>query len=988
MSKKVNKKINLKSLLYLTITVFIFLSVGLVKSEAAALNWENPNNKVSPYKVKVTDIVNTELFGQILGCTGFVNNISGKITDLTSTAWDYLVMDQKLVDKVTKQCEKVINKTGAVVGSTETSQTPAAAKTQAILSVKDLCDNPTSVKEAGIDVVYRLKQETRDKAEVDYSQCLKGVAYTLAKNQLTSMARYAVNWVNTGFGGDPFFVQNTQSFLRNVERNTYEEALNYLMPTSDGAYPYSYGFARSFINGNSLERGGLSALQNLTSTMSYFVSDPNSYIPKDELNNLNQKTATEMEKSKRALQVFYNDFNTGGWDAWYAFTQNEANNPLGYYMAASDIISRESEVKKQEVKEELTQNNGFMSQKRCKEYYPPQTLTIKNTIGTGGQAQTQTTNTSTLPRKCKVYETVTPGSIIKDKISYYLNSPERQLELADDINHVLNSVFSALVSKLESGGLSGINSQESFTYDDDDFNWTSGLSTSMGFDDGESLTTGYTNGSFDLTRDLGNRFIFGVTKEDNLGTWDVSTNVATQKNGARETLIQGTGPLVIKSDGSIDYPTNVYYTVTKSGRAKLFDNGYTSWEVGDRAFWDGTSWQNWKKCKTNIEGKCTSETFPIKKRGVIQIQYDYIVAVKEMLQRLPVVMPKIGELDYCLPGPNRSWLLNIEESQDALTDFVYSLKTATTRAKWFKRGYTDFSIAKPGEDNFDNYLNLFKDSPSMLNSVTVGAGNMVTYGSGKIAGTSTWKEIINTGNLRTSKANLVEKHLIEKVDMLINAIEDGIDQFEKDYTSIVNSIYGTDGLVNIEYFIHEDTAEKIPNSAYLPVGKVAYPIAGQIMDYDQQISDKTKAYKDNIATVQAGVYELEKIKVEVDKIIKAAQQRRDTRMIEILNDEAKRNGTSVLTPAEYQKKYANCLETEQIVFYDDLEIMNGDGKTEDRCYDGLDNDFDGLTDSLDPDCPKNGRDGSGGGTTNGGGDMNPGDDAFGNHGGDAFNGQN
>lgn len=589
---------------------------------------------------------------------------------------------------------------------------------------------------------------------------------------------------------------------------------------------------------------------------------------------------------------------------------------------------------------------------------------------------------------CIKYETVTPGSIIKDKISFYLNSPERQLELADDINHVLNSVFSALVSKLESGGLSGINSRESFTYDDDDFNWTSGLSTSMGFDDGESLTTGYTNGSFDLTRDLGNRFIFGVTKEDNLGTWDVSANVATQKNGARETLIQGTGPLVIKSDGSIDYPTNVYYTVTKSGRAKLFDNGYTSWEVGDRAFWDGEKWQNWKKCKTNIEGKCTSETFPIKKRGVIQIQYDYIVAAKEMLQRLPVIMPKIGELDYCLPGPNRNWLLNIEGSQDALTDFVYSLKTKSTQAKWFKRGYTDFSVAKPGEDNFDNYLNLFKDSPSMLNNVAVGAGNIVTYGSGKIAGTSTWKEIINTGNLKTTKINLVEKNLIEKVDMLISAIEDGIDQFEKDYTSIVNSIYGTDGLVNIEYFIHEDTAEKIPNSAYLPVGKVAYPIAGQIMDYDQEIKDKTNAYKDNVATVQAGVYELEKIKVEVDKIIKAAQQRRDARMIEILNDEAKRNGTAVLTPAEYQKKYANCLETEQIVFYDDLEIMNGDGKTEDRCYDGLDNDFDGLTDSLDPDCPKNGRGGSGGGTTNGGGDMNPGDDAFGNHGGDAFDGQN
>ena len=977
--------------------MLVFIFINPIQTESAVLNWENPNSKVSPYKIKATDIINTDLFGQILGCTNFVNNISGKMTNLTAAAWDFLIMKGKLEDKVKSQCEKAVNKLAGVVGATETSQTPSAGKATAIqMSIADICGNQTAVKTnaGGVALVYKMKQESQEKAQMDYAQCLKGVAFTLAKNQLTSMARYAINWVNTGFGGDPFFVQNTKNFLYNVERGVFEEALNYLMPTQDGAYPYSNAFARSFVRNNSfslnhLKSGGLGALQDLVSTMSYFITDMDSYVSTEKLEN---KKLASIEKSKRAVDLFYNDFNTGGWNGWFAFTQNDANNPLGYAMRASDIIWDNAQTRTLEVKEELLQNNGFLSQKMCVEYEKPKQVEQidYSQYSTSMQAVLKTTSSLNLPeeRKCIKWKTVTPGSIIKDKISFYLNSPERQLEMANDINHVLNSVFSMLVSKLESQGLSDMNSREKFIYDDDRFNWTSSLSTSMGMADGESLTTGYTNGSFDLTRDLGNRFIFGTTKENELGTWDAYSNIATQKNGAREKLIEGRGPIVINSSDEINYPSGVYYVVNKAGRAKLFDNGYTLWEVGDRAFWDGVKWQNWKKCRTDIGGKCIADTFPIKKRGVIQIQYDYIVAAKEMLQRLPTIMPKIGELDYCLPGPNRSWLLNIEEYQDSLTNLVYSLKTSTTSARWFKRGYTEFNISKPGDDAFDNYLNIFKKSPSMLSNVSVGLNDMVNYGFGKISNTSTWKELVNTGNMRTQKINLIEKNLIEKVDMLLSSVEDGIDQFEKDYSSIVDFLYGPNGLVNIEYFLHEDTAEKIPNTAYLPVGKVAYPITGQIVDYDEQVSTRINEYRDNIATVQAGVYELEKIKVEVDKIIKAAQQRRDARMLEILNNEAVQSGQPSMTENQYKNKYAECLETEQIIFYDDLQIMNSVGIKEDRCDDGLDNDFDGLTDSLDPDCfGFSGNPTRGSGTTTGGTTNGPGT-AFGGGGDDAFGSNN
>ena len=86
--------------------------------------------------------------------------------------------------------------------------------------------------------------------------------------------------------------------------------------------------------------------------------------------------------------------------------------------------------------------------------------------------------------KCVQFETVTPGSIIKDKVSTYINSPERQLELADDINKVLNTLFSTLISKLQNQGLSSLST--------DRYEYTSGYLTNT------NMGVGYGNNNNDI----------------------------------------------------------------------------------------------------------------------------------------------------------------------------------------------------------------------------------------------------------------------------------------------------------------------------------------------------------------------------------------------------------------------------------------------------------------------------------------------------------
>lgn len=114
---------------------------------------------------------------------------------------------------------------------------------------------------------------------------------------------------------------------------------------------------------------------------------------------------------------------------------------------------------------ELARSGGIFDQKKCVEYEKIKfSATTCNggvpieQIPPGGTCVPDKVKTPPAP-KCLKYETVTPGSVIKGKIDTYINSPERQIELADTLNGALNSLFSALINKFESQGLSGLGSK-------------------------------------------------------------------------------------------------------------------------------------------------------------------------------------------------------------------------------------------------------------------------------------------------------------------------------------------------------------------------------------------------------------------------------------------------------------------------------------------------------------------------------------------------
>jgi hypothetical protein len=943
----------------------MFFLSGILPSKASAasstgLNWENPNkNGNNPYKFKPADVLNSQLIMQVVGCTGVVDKVSAAVMGFVQ-------------GQAGKEAAKILKKKtndaiqAAAVKACATSEKVSTAGVASVpnLSLTDVttlinCHEIQNAKDqAAIDELIATRQA--EAAAKTRDECFNGIAITLARNQLTAMTKYTMNWVNSGFSGNPMYVQDITTLTNKISKDAINSGVLELTKTNK-AYPYGASFSTAIINNykseGSLVNGASNFLSSMTSTLNNFVTDPQSY----SFTSTTPDKRTPAQKAKDLNKSFANDFSLGGWGGWLGLTMNEANNPLGFSMKVSQYLTDQANTQKDATKNEIAQNNGFLSQKKCSLYNDEAkteldkslafdiTVTNNDCVEFGEDSDEcmaaldfedqDRLKIKNFVRTCVTWDVVTPGSLIKDKVSTYVNSPERQLELADTINKSLNSLFTALITKFQDQGLSGLSS-EKYQY----------TSTNMGGGPGadsidlfSSATggSGYTNGSFDLTHDLGNRFIHGY-KIDSIGNWNAQIN--------EPQLAIGVAPLT--GDGKTPWESNVFYVVKNGvdkegkaivGQTKLFENGYNNWENGDRAFWDGTSWQNWKKTTVALDknkNEIMINTSPIAKRGVIQIQKDYVVAAKQILMALPIIMPQIGELDYCIPGPNPTFSGISSDTSALFSDFASSVTAEFKKGSLFKRKSNTYSIATFGDPQFDDYYNVFK---------------LTDYSWWqKVTQTDFWNRLQAYGHVGTVKGSPKNLDSFQQgIDDLLEKINTDTKIFYDVYTQYMDKAYGANSLMQTQFFQTEDTPDLKPNPAWLPMSSEGLDITKNIVSYNDDIITTANDYKDSIIKANSNISKLSEIKDKVGAIIRAAQARRDAKLLETLKQEAIDNNGPILTPAQYKEKYKNCLAEEEIVYYDDLSIMGVPNDEKNRCSDGLDNDLDGLVDDLDPDCNGN-----------------------------------
>ncbi len=168
----------------------------------------------------------------------------------------------------------------------------------------------------------------------------------LANKVLNKMVKKTVNWALTGFGpyeesaGQPFYVQNQDSLMKNIEDQQLVKTIQELGDgCENGECPYAKDLARSLVKSN--------------------------------INGGKSEAKFDLDKYSSNWQAFTEEgkfSEGGGWKTWEGMFNNPQNSAFGAFLTTTI----KTETKKQEAttaqEKELTRNDGFLSMRKCTAY--------------------------------------------------------------------------------------------------------------------------------------------------------------------------------------------------------------------------------------------------------------------------------------------------------------------------------------------------------------------------------------------------------------------------------------------------------------------------------------------------------------------------------------------------------------------------------------------------------------------------------------------
>jgi len=248
---------------------------------------------------------------------------------------------------------------------------------------------------------------------------LDNAAFVFTKTMIRGLTDSIVNWINSGFEGDPIFVSNPRDYLLDIANETTGVFLS--------------------------ETGRANWCEPFRPHILIALSQVDTYMERAEC------TLLDVVDN---IEDFYEDFSEGGWRGWIELTQNPQNNPYGAYLIAETELSRRLAKAELLAQKEVDQGAGFVSLKKCVEYDTDISLSGENCTYRNGIC---------IPNEepnCIRYENTTPGRIIADHLSFNLGSSQRQLELADELGESIAAIGNALINQLITSGLRSLTSTQ------------------------------------------------------------------------------------------------------------------------------------------------------------------------------------------------------------------------------------------------------------------------------------------------------------------------------------------------------------------------------------------------------------------------------------------------------------------------------------------------------------------------------------------------
>ncbi len=290
---------------------------------------------------------------------------------------------------------------------------------------------------------------------------LAQVIMAIEKKLLQQLTQSTVNWINSGFHGNPLYVQNPDSFFKDIAKYEVKNLVN--MIGYDPLQPFGKSFALNAINAYKAQTA-----DNLQYSLGKVINDP------------------------ALLDSYRNNFYTGGWNGFLINTQYPQNNYLGYTMLVTDQLARQlagtTQNAAQKIQTALQQGQGFLSPQTC-----PSNPNYNNGVNEFRQPTFDETAFNTqwfkdhpTPLACdadcttrseQAYKdaydaawtawsnksycpgglvSTTPGLVVANQITSAMSSTFRQSELGAALGNSIGSILDALVNHFLDKGLNGL----------------------------------------------------------------------------------------------------------------------------------------------------------------------------------------------------------------------------------------------------------------------------------------------------------------------------------------------------------------------------------------------------------------------------------------------------------------------------------------------------------------------------------------------------
>ncbi len=339
---------------------------------------------------------------------------------------------------------------------------------------------------------------------------LRQILMHIAKAALVRITQATINWINSDFHGSPLFIENPESFFRDIAKSEIRNLVD-MIGYDTFRFPFGKQTALNVIDSYKRQLA-----DNVQYSLSKVIHDPD------------------------LLVRYRNDFNYGGWNGFLINTQYPQNNYLGFNMLIEQNLASRLEgtlvAPAQKVQSLLQQGMGFLSPQTCpsnskynngvneflkpsfksKVVYEPPTYDPND----GGDNLAREREARERYQDAKDKEraewienntcpdglvNTTPGSVIGNQIMDVLGSDLRQKELGAAVGNSLSAIFDALINHFFDKGLNALAntispspSEDNWSYDGNTFDGSTtpyGELTALNIPQNVSVTVGQILGS-------------------------------------------------------------------------------------------------------------------------------------------------------------------------------------------------------------------------------------------------------------------------------------------------------------------------------------------------------------------------------------------------------------------------------------------------------------------------------------------------------------